>query len=336
MIATGKVIRGLATAALALGALTSCGADTQRVSANARTSAATTSPLRTSTPATTGAITAASATTTTSQTRPRPHFPTYPVLSRLGQPGSRWRAVVTVAGRTAVWIAQRGGVTMLRFDQRDARLVLHAGSADPGGGPWQHGDAIVGPERRRLIAAFNSGFKFDTGAGGWQSGKRTAVALASGRASVVTYRDGLTDIGAWGHGVPARRPVASVRQNLYLLVDHGVAASDVSNCIETCWGATVGGVLSVARSALGIDARGRLIYGAAASATPATLAQGLIEGGVRRAAELDINPDWVAAYLYRHHRGEQPRYVPVIPGQYGVYGQFLLPYSRDFFAVVAR
>ncbi len=225
---------------------------------------------------------------------------------------------------------------MLRFDQRVARLVLHAGSVDPGGGPWSHGPAIVGSERRRLIAAFNSGFRLDTGAGGWRAGTRTVVSLAPGRASIVTYRDGWTDIGAWKNGVPARQPVASVRQNLYLLVDHGVAASDVSSCIETCWGATVGGVLSVARSALGIDARGRLIYGAADSATPATLAQGLIDGGVRRAAELDINPDWVAAYLYRHHRHRQPRSVPAIPGQYGVYGQFLLPDSRDFFAVVAR
>jgi hypothetical protein len=336
MTALGSVRRGLATAGLSFAVLTGCGAATQRVSANARTSAAATRARRATTTPTTTTTTTTAATTTTARTSSQPHLPAYPVLSQLRTPGSQWRAVVSVAGRTAVWMTQRGGVTMLRFDQRVARLVLHAGSVDPGGGPWRHGTSIVGSERRQLIAAFNSGFRLDTGAGGWRSGTRTAVPLAPGRASVVTYRDGVTDIGAWGAGVPARQPVASVRQNLYLLVDHGVAASDASSCIETCWGATIGGVLSVARSALGIDTHGRLIYGAAESATPASLAQGLIEGGVRRAAELDINPDWVAAYLYRHQRHGPPRYVPAIPGQYGVYGQFLLPYSRDFFAVVAR
>ncbi|HLI61429.1 MAG TPA: hypothetical protein VKV21_17365 [Solirubrobacteraceae bacterium] len=333
-----SLIGAIGVTGLVIAALSGCGAARRPTAASATTR--TTARTGPSTSASTGAASATSSsgqttTTRTTQTARRPRDPSHPVVSHLGTPGRRWRAVVTVRGRTAAWVAERDGVTMLRFNQRVARLVLHAGSVDPGGGGWRYGDAIVGAERRRLIAAFNAGFKLDTGAGGWRSGNRTAVPLMRGRASIVTYRNGFTDIGAWGQGVPSRQPIASVRQNLYLLVSHGVAASSVG-CIETCWGATVGGVLSVARSALGIDAHGRLIYGAAASATPATLAQGLIDGGVRRAAELDINPDWVAAYLYRHPRRGPPRYVPVIPGQYGVYGQFLLPYSRDFFAVIAR
>lgn len=94
---------------------------------------------------------------------------------------------------------------MLRFEQRVARLVLHAGSADPGGGPWSHGPAIVGSERRRLIAAFNSGFRLDTGAGGWRSGTRTVVPLGAGRASIITYRDGWTDAGHPRAGADRRR-----------------------------------------------------------------------------------------------------------------------------------
>lgn len=321
----GSLIGAVGATGLAVAALSGCGAARRPAVASASTPASTR----------TGRTTTTTGTQTAHRAKPRPHYPSHPVLSHLGTPGPHWRAVVSVRGQPAVWVAERDGITMLRFNQRVARLVLHAGSVDPGGGPWRYGDAIVGSERHLLIAAFNSGFKLDTGAGGWRSGNRTAVPITAGRASIVTYRNGFTDIGAWGSGVPSGQPIASVRQNLYLLVAHGVAASSVG-CIETCWGATVGGVLSVARSALGIDAQGRLIYGAAESITPATLAQGLIDGGVRRAAELDINPDWVAAYLYHHPRHGPPRYVPVIPGQYGVYGQFLLPYSRDFFAVLAR
>ena len=269
------------------------------------------------------------------RSRPKPHYPSFPVINGLGPLGSRWHPVVTVRGQTAAWVAQRDGVTLLRFSQSLVRLVLHAGSTDPGSGPWPYGDAIRGNERHRLAAAFNAGFKLYTGAGGWQSGGRTAVPLTPGRASIVTYRDGTTDIGAWQRGVPASQPIASVRQNMSLLVDNGIAAATVNSCIETCWGATIGGAPAVARSALGIDARRQLIYAAIASSTPAILAQGLIDGGAQRAAELDINPEWVAAYLYHHGRA-LPQFLPVIPGQYGVAGHFLEPYSRDFFAIVER
>jgi hypothetical protein len=69
--------------------------------------------------------------------------------------------------------------------------------------------------------------------------------------------------------------------------------------------------------------------------TPAALARGLIGAGARQAVELDINPDWVAGYLYVHGRGG-PVGSPVVPGQLGIAGRFLEPYSRDFFTVVAR
>jgi hypothetical protein len=53
-----------------------------------------------------------------------------------------------------------------------------------------------------------------------------------------------------------------------------------------------------------------------------------------RAVELDINPWWVAGYLYRHGPGG-PTPVPLVGGQRGVTGAFRKPYSRDFLAVVA-
>jgi hypothetical protein len=69
----------------------------------------------------------------------------------------------------------------------------------------------------------------------------------------------------------------------------------------------------------------------------ATLAQGLLAGKAVRAVELDINPQWVAAYLYRHRGSSRPlEPIPVVPAQTGVPCAFLEPYSRDFFTVLAR
>ncbi len=265
---------------------------------------------------------------------PRPAPPPLAVTPA-GEAGPSWRSVASVAGRPAAWEAQRSGVTLLRFDQQLVRLHLHAGEGEPSGS-WRYGAQIEPSEVHHVLAAFNGGFKFSTGAAGWLAGGRVAEPLRSGRGSIVTYRDGTTAVGGWREGVPATgKPVYSVLQNLALLVEGGRAASNVAGCIQTCWGATVGGVDVVARSGLGITADGELVWAAGEHLTPAALARGLIGAGARQAVELDINPDWVAGYLYVHGRGG-PVGSPVVPGQLGIAGRFLEPYSRDFFTVVAR
>ncbi len=110
-----------------------------------------------------------------------------------------------------------------------------------------------------------------------------------------------------------------------------MAAATVSNCILTCWGATIGSRFVVARSGIGITANGQLVWAAGEQLLPADLAAALIAAGAVRAIELDINPDWVAGYLYVHHpSGPSP--VPVVPGQLGLAGKLLALYSRDFLA----
>jgi hypothetical protein len=195
---------------------------------------------------------------------------------------------------------------------------------------------VRGQERERLVAAFNGAFKLATGAGGFESYGRVGAPLQNGLGSIVTYTNGSTDIGSWHHEVPAPSgTIASVRQNLALLIDHGAAASSVG--CDSCWGATLGGVSDPARSALGITADGRLVWAGGDHLTVAALADALLGAQAVRAVELDINPEWVAGYLYGHRGGVGPLApVAVAPGQSGVPGSFLMPYSRDFFTVVAR
>ncbi len=246
-----------------------------------------------------------------------------------------FRVLATVAGRPAVWIARRGGATLLRFDQRRTRLLLHAGTLDPGPGSYRHGPRIVGTERRRVLAAFNGGFRLASRSGGFLEDGHLALPLVAGLGSVVIYRDGRADIGAWHHGVPAAgRRVISVRQNLKLLVAHATPAANLDSC-PTCWGATLGGGRDVARSGIGITASGELVWAAGERLSPSGLATALIDGGAVRAVELDINPEWVAGYVYSHP-GRGPAAEPVVPGQFGVAGRFLTAYSRDFFSVTAR
>jgi hypothetical protein len=246
-------------------------------------------------------------------------------------PAVSWR------GQTAVQVARtQQAVTLLSFDQRVVQLHLHSGTVDAGAGGWRYGPSVTGSELPQLAAAFNSGFKFSTHPGGFESYGRTAVPLRDGLGSIVTYADGSTDVGSWHREVPSPgRSVVSVRQNLSLLIDHGSAAS-TTGCLS-CWGATLNGVPNPARSALGITADGHMIWAGGEHVTTTALADALLSAHVVRAVELDINPEWVAAYLYRHSPGPNPPVpVPVVPGQQGIPGQFLSSWSRDFFTFVVR
>lgn len=281
-----------------------------------------------------------STSTGTRRTAPprRPAPPAYPQLLGAARassptdfvPAMRW------GGRTVAWIARSpAGVALLSFDQHLLSLTLHSGTIDAGTAGWRYGPSISGHERRSLVSAFNGGFRLDTGAGGFMSYGRTAVPLRDGLGSIVVYADGRAEIGAWHQGVPAPgEDVVSVRQNLMLLIDHGVPAPTLG-CLS-CWGATLGGVSDPARSALGITADGHLMWAGGEHLTASGLAAALVRARVVRAVELDINPAWVAAYLYDHRGGRGLVAVPVVPGQNGVAGQFLAPYSRDFFAISVR
>jgi hypothetical protein len=279
------------------------------------------------------------ATTATVTRPPAPKPPSHPQLlpAALGSGPAALAPAVRWHGQTAAWIERASsGVAVMAFDQKLVELHLHSGTIDAGTLGWRYGPLVAGAELRRLVAAFNGGFRLSTGAGGFESYGRSAVPLRNGLASVVTYADGSTDIGSWHQEVPSGgKRVVSVRQNLTLLVDHGVAASTVG-CVS-CWGATLGGVSDPARAALGITAGGRLIWVGGEHLTVSELADVLLAQHVVRAAELDINPEWVAGYFYGHRGGKgRPAPVPALPSQSGIPGQFLAPWARDFFTVVAH
>jgi hypothetical protein len=284
-------------------------------------------------------------TPTTPPSRPVPPAPLVVILPGVHHQGLEpWTPLAAIRGVTGLWIARVPAhaepgltVTLMRFDQSLVRLVLHAGSEDPGGTGWRYGDAIGPREGRAAVVAFNSAFRASYGAGGFMQGGRIGWRLQRGAASVVIYTDGSADIGTWHETVPAPgRPVAAVRQNLTLLVDHGRAASTIDTCVKVCWGDPLHEQPDVARSGLGIRGDGELVWAAGEDLSVRALAQALIRAGAVRAMELDINPAWVAGYAYARHPGSVLGPIPLVPGQVGVPGQFLAAYYRDFFSVLAR
>jgi hypothetical protein len=228
-----------------------------------------------------------------------------------------------------------GSVVTVAVFRGPVRYVLHNGSLDPGYAAAvkgvQAGPEIGGTERKQLLAAFNGGFKLNVGAGGYEQEGHVISPLLNGFASLIIDRSGQARIAVWGDGGPAKgEAVYSVRQNLQPLVEHGRPTAAASDWY--LWGATLGGGEYVARSALGEDSKGDLLYAGSMSASPIGMAQALAGKGARIAMELDINPEWVQLDVASRPGG--PLRAAVL-NQNRPADQFIWGWSRDFITVLA-
>jgi hypothetical protein len=218
------------------------------------------------------------------------------------------------------------------IDTHRTALTLNPGRLEPAV-ELPRGPMEVPPSRRgRLLATFNSGFKLADSHGGFVLDGHTYAPMVDGLATLVGYRDGRVNILSWTHGPTAPNQIAFARQNLPLIVDHGRPNPNLSDGPE--WGATLGNAVLVWRSAIGIDARGDLIYLAGNDQTVGSLARTMVHAGAVRAMELDINSYWVSFITYR------------APGALGAHNllpdmerspsRYLSPEDRDFFALYSR
>jgi hypothetical protein len=227
-----------------------------------------------------------------------------------------------------------GSVVTVAAFHGPVQYVLHNGSQDPGpayASFVRAGPAVSAAERPRLLAAFNGGFLLRSRVGGYAQEGHVFRALRHGLASLVIDRSGHARIGVWGVTVPTPgESVYSVRQNLWPLVLNGKRTPETGKWSR--WGGTIGKVEYVARSAVGQNAAGDLLYAASMSTTPTDLANVLAGHGAQIAMELDINPEWVQLDTARAPGG---LLTAAIPRQARPPSQYLAGWTRDFVAVVA-
>jgi phosphodiester glycosidase len=251
----------------------------------------------------------------------------------------------TVAGLPAVYTA------FFRPDAVHTSLVAAAmwldtkllgaayvsGLREPGGPqPW--GAEIPPMVRSGLVAAFNSGFKMKSAIGGVYTRGQMIVPLLNGAASLVIDQHGRASVGQWGRDFTMSPRIASVRQNLALIVDHGQPVPGLPSNSNGAWGDTLGNKVFVWRSGVGVDRHGALVYVAGPGLSAVTLAVLLQRAGCVRAMELDINPSWVSAYTYQQVGPTNPaavRGVKLLPDMRRSEDRYLVPGERDFFAFFA-
>ena len=218
------------------------------------------------------------------------------------------------------------------IDTKRTQISLYAGRIEPTVSLPTRAMEVPLAARNRLLATFNSGFKLSDSLGGYTIYGHTYSPMKNGLATFVGYQDGRVNIVNWTHGPTAPRSVSYARQNLPLIVDHGLPNPELGN--SAVWGATIGAAVLVWRSGIGIDRHGNLIYAAGNDQTVASLAAALIRAGAVRAMELDINPYWVSFITYSGFGALGPSNL--LPDMNRVATRYLTPDDRDFFAVYLR
>jgi len=273
------------------------------------------------------------------------HAPIQPLASPALPGEGDFVPLVTVKGQPVIQTAlMRPDATYTAFPvgiawMRQSALTfrLHPGFQEPGGS-WNVPSTIPPGSRTGLVATYNGGFKVSNGDshGGFYLNGRTVGTLRAGAASEVFYRSGSIRIGTWGEDVRMTPDVVGVRQCLVPLVAHGQVTSAVYNGGTETWGLTDAGMPLVARSGVGMDRQGNIIYVGGRVLSVNSLAVLLHRAGAVTAMMLDINLSWPSFISYNSAKDPSDpvpaNLVNFVRGPERYYNQS----SRDFVAVYAR
>ena len=150
--------------------------------------------------------------------------------------------------------------------------------------------------------------------------------------------------GHWAMGVwgapdfpPKGFEPVSYRQNLVPLVLDGAPTPAASGPVGA-WGSVLGPSPAVARTGLGEDARGNLLYVATMDPVlPIQLARALVKAGAVSAMQLDINPYWPILGVTRAPvHGAHAGYPLQLAGSHHDAAVYNTGWIRDFFVAMAE
>lgn len=228
-------------------------------------------------------------------------------------------------------------VGIARFDQSLVSTQLVAGTREPVPDPSAGRGQVPARIRPQLVATFNSGYKAIDANGGYYADHRELRTLRDGAASAVIDDAGRLTINKWGRDAHFSAHIVAVRQNLDLILDQGRPVSGLDENQGERWGRAGSQHQYTWRSAIGSDAAGNLYYVGGDQLTLTTLAKALSATGALRGMELDIHPNMVHLFTYRHDKGAgEPNPSKLLDTMRGPVDRYLTPDRRDFFVVTRR
>jgi hypothetical protein len=234
-------------------------------------------------------------------------------------------------------------MALVAIDLRRIELSLISGSREPESSTVsrdRRAGMVPSDKLGRLVAAFNGGFKAAHGHYGMKVGGDTFLPPRDIACTIALYRDGSTKIRTWPAISATEDDMVAYRQTPACLVEQGVVNAALSLEYNRNWGATVSGETVIRRSALGLDASGKILfYGLGDAVTARALAKGMLAAGAHDAAQLDVNYAYPRFLVYeRPLSGDTPRVASALINDTKFQRDDYVgtPSVRDFFYLVRR
>jgi hypothetical protein len=178
--------------------------------------------------------------------------------------------------------------------------------------------ALIPPQDHPLLlAAFNGGFKTEHGNYGVMTDGVIVVAPRKRCCAFALLRDGTVRVRSWERLEGELGQMIWYRQGPSCMVEDGKLHPGLLNPNTMSWGATLDGDTVIRRSAVGIDAAGRVLYVAITNSTTArALAEGMKYAGAFHVAQLDVNWSYPKFVLFESAEGSagELKAVPLAPG----------------------
>ncbi|MCC6217285.1 MAG: hypothetical protein IT376_20675 [Polyangiaceae bacterium] len=233
-------------------------------------------------------------------------------------------------------------VVAVAMDLKLLGLHLVAGTEDPESAEVPvsaRPGTVAAVHRDSVVAVFNGGWQAKHGRWGMKIGEHRLLPPRADACTIAIYRDGRVRIAAWQALAPTEPEMAAYRQTPPCLLEGGELHPRLEAHDERPWGGLDPKIVTRRRSALAVDASGRvLLYGYGDEAGTRDLALGLRALGAVAAAKLDLNFHWVRFLLVGGPPGEPARItstlVPQMPHR--ARGYVERPEPRDFFYVALR
>ncbi|MBI5534057.1 MAG: phosphodiester glycosidase family protein [Deltaproteobacteria bacterium] len=234
-----------------------------------------------------------------------------------------WAAVAVVAvDLSSVELHLEPGLYVPEATEPEARTMSR-----PGLIPKEHQSTV--------LAAFNGGFKAVHGNLGMHVHGITLLRAQPWGCTIVKTSDGRIAIDTWSEleGEPASR--VWWRQTPQCLVRKGRFGDGVLVDGNTNWGASVSGSTYIRRSAVGIDATGRVLFvGIGEAVTASGMARAMAHAGADTVGQLDVNGSLPKFLLF------EPQTLtarPLYPGLIHSRGEYVRDASsRDFFYITRK
>ncbi|UQA57691.1 hypothetical protein [Polyangium aurulentum] len=235
-------------------------------------------------------------------------------------------------------------VAIVAVDLRRVSLGMAAGTEEPVSKsvPAERRTGLVPQaDMPGLIAVFNGGFLTQHGGWGMMVEGDTFVPPRDEGCTVARLDDGSVRIGAWKTLAPLSARMRAYRQTPPCLFEGGKPHPSLPNeDTARLWGAAVGGDREIRRTALGLDASGKILFfGIGEWIWARDLAAAMRAAGAVDVAELDINWSYTRFLLYDRPVPPSPPEVvsTLIPKvEYTRGGYVQKPAPRDFFYLTRR